>query len=121
MAVTNAFLTTCRNAVGSLAELSAFRTSLASLQSATRAERIRVWHATYSPTSTGQSLAYQLRLAIRNTVNAQADIAGTLSPLDRESAYRTMDTEFVPEMARPLSDDQEHAELEKLLREDELS
>lgn len=121
MALTTAFLNTCRTAVGSLTELTTFRAALRVAQGSRRADRIAAWHAAYSPTTSGPSPAYNLRRAIRDTVNAQADIAGTLGQLDRESAVRTVAAEFVPDFARPPSDDQEQAALEQLLREDTLS
>lgn len=121
MALTTAFLNTCREAVGQLAELATFRAALQLAQNARRANRIAAWHAAYSPTTAGPSPAYLLRQAIRDTINAQADIAGTLGPLDRESAYRTVVAEFVPTYPKPPTDEQEQAALEQLLREDTLS
>jgi hypothetical protein len=73
MALTTAFLSTCRTTIGSLAELSTFREALAAVGTGTRAERLAAWTAAYSPTATGQSLAYLLRAAIRNVINAAAD------------------------------------------------
>lgn len=54
MALTTAFLSTCRTTIGSLAELSTFREALAAVGTGTRAERLAAWTAAYSPTATGQ-------------------------------------------------------------------
>lgn len=121
MALTTAFLNTCRTAIGSIPELTAFRTARHNSLTATRANRIAAWHAAHSPTTAGPSPAYNLRRAIRDVVNARADAAGTLGPLERESAYATLAAEFVPEQARPMSDAEEAAALETLLRQEQLS
>lgn len=121
MALTDSFLVTCRSYIDDLDELATYRAALANIASAARANRVAAWHAAYSPTLTGQSPAYNLRLAIRGVVNAQADIAGTLGPLERESAYSTLSGEYVSTYPKPLDDNQEQAELEKLIRLDRLS
>lgn len=121
MALTDSFMATCRAAVLTLSELTTFQTALTNAQAATRANRIAAWHAAYSDTISGPSPANNLRRAIRDTVNAQADINGTLGLLDRESAYRTLVAEVVPNFAKPLSDAQEAAALETILREEQLS
>lgn len=121
MALTTAFLNTCRSAIASLAELTAFRESLALTDAATRAERIAAWHATFSPDGDGICPAHSLRQAIRGVVHAQADLSGALGTLDRESAYRTLAAEFVPVYPRPATDDEANAAFEQLLLEDRLS
>jgi|GEM_PF-6134680 len=121
MALTDSFLVTCRGVIDDLDELTTYRDALANIASASRASRVAAWHAAYSPTTTGQSPAYLLRKAIRDTVNAQADIAGTLGPLERESAYSQLAGEYVSTYPKPLDDNQEQAELEKLIRLDRLS
>ena len=107
--------------VRGLPELTAFRNALADIASATRADRLAAWHAAYTPTATGPSLVQQLRKAIRDVINAQADSEGTLSPLERESMYRTLVAEFAPSSDRPQTDDEEYATLQQLLRADQLS
>lgn len=119
MPLTDSYLAACRLVIQSLPELTAFRSALAVTETATRADRVRSWHATYDDAQAGHSPAYRLRRAVRDVVNAQADASITL--LERESAYRTLVTEVVPEMARPLTDEQETEAFEKLLREDRLS
>ena len=113
MALTTAFLNSCRTSINSLVELTTFRTALAAVGAGTRAERLAAWTSAYKPTATGQSLAYQLRVAIRNVVNAAAD--GGQGPLDLESAYQTLAAEFAPDATKPNDAVQEAAELAQLL------
>lgn len=114
MALTTAFLNTCRTSINSLSELSAFRTALAAVGMGTRAERLAAWTAAYAPPATGgQSLAYQLRAAIRGVINAAAD--GGQGPLDLASAYTTLSAEFAPDATKPNDAVQEAAERELLL------
>jgi len=122
MALTTAFVNTCRSAVlAPLAELTAFRAALAVAQSGTRATRVAAWYATYSPGTDGLSPAYNLRRAVRDVVNAKADAAGTMSPSERELAYQQLVAEVVPDTSRPISDAEEATALETLIREDRLS
>lgn len=53
MALTTAFLNSCRTSINSLAELTTFRTALAAVGTGTRAERFAAWAAAYSPTASG--------------------------------------------------------------------
>lgn len=121
MPVTDSFLTTCRTAITALPELTTFRTALASVGVGTIDARRAAWTACYGENQTGGSPAYRLAKAIRETVLAQAGIAGTLSPLDRESAYRTMEAEFVPTAPKPPTRTQEEDELRRLLLEQQVS
>lgn len=122
MALTDAFLNTCRTAIASLAELTAFRTAYATFSSSSRASRLGYWHAVYTPGGTdATSPAHTLRVAIRGVINAQADIAGTLSPLDREQAYRTLNAEYVTVVERPPTDAEEQAAFQTLFFQDLLS
>lgn len=122
MPVTDSFLAACRTAVAALPELTAFRAALTSLGSATRTARAAAWVAAYDDNaSPAKSPAQRLRKAIRETVLAQADAVGTLSALDRESAYRTLAGEFVPAYPTPLTAAQEDAELQRVLTADRLS
>ena len=121
MALTDAFVQTCRTAINLTPEVTAFRTAAAAALTGTRTARIAAWYATYSPGVNGLCPALSLRKAIRDTVNAQADISGALGPLDRESAYRTLSAEFVPDYARPPSDADESAALATLLLQEQMS
>jgi hypothetical protein len=121
MALTTAFLNTCRDAIADLAELTAFRSALAGALSGTRSARVSAWSATYAHTSSDPSPAYNLRRAIRDTVNAQADASGALGLLDRESAYQTLSAEFAPDYPKPPSDAEEAAALEIILSQEQLS
>lgn len=122
MALTDAFLATCRVAINSLPELTTFRTAntLAATEQS-RIGRVAAYGRAYGATTSTPSPAYNLARAIRETVNAQADSNGTLGLLDRESAVTTLTAEFVPNVTRPESEDTETAELEAFLREDQLS
>lgn len=123
MPVTASFLATCRTAVSALPELTAFRAALASVGTgATSGARRAAWSACYDDSlSPLKSPAYRLRKAILDTVAAEADIAATLSPLDRAAAYRTLRDEFVPAHAAPPSLAAESAELQQALLDDMLS
>lgn len=124
MALTDAFLNVCRAAVDDLNELSAFRTAGA-LADETRAERRAQWSRLYAADTTGTSAADRLRGAIRATVNGQADTygaigSGVVGAMERETAYRTLIGEYVPEVARPTSDANELAALQAAIDEDTL-
>lgn len=121
MALTTAFLNTCRESIGSLTELTTFRAARIAADTGNRSARIAAWHAAYSPTLTGPSPAYLLRVAIRGVVNAAADASGALGTLDRESAYSTLAAEFVPTINQPASDAEELAALEQIIAQEQLS
>lgn len=118
MPLTDAFLATCRTAVEALPELATFRAAKAVADTATRAARVAAWHSAYDGVT---SPAYLLRRAIRDTVNAQADIAGNKTLLDRESAYGTLSAQYAHQPDCPLTDAQEQAELERLILLDQAS
>ncbi len=109
MALTDAFLTTCRTAIVALPELTAFRAAIAPMSS--RAVRVAAWYATYTPPSS--SLAYQLRVAIRNAILAAQ--TGAQGPLDLESAYNTLAAQYAPEANRPLNDTEVAAQVAKII------
>lgn len=115
MALTTAFLTTCRAAIALLPELTTFRASLATATSGNRAARIAAWHATFTPGLGGSSPALALRKAIRDTINAQADASGALGLLDRECAVSTLSAEYAPHIERPASDAAEAAAYQQAL------
>lgn len=123
MPLTAAFLDTCRTRVVLLAEYAAYNTAGA-LADGTRAERTARWNRLYLEGSTGVSVANQLRKAIRSTVNAEADKyqtagSGTVAPLERESAYRTLIGEYCPILTKQPSKAVELAEI-KLAQDEEL-
>jgi hypothetical protein len=117
MALTDAFLGGCRAAIGALPELTTFRSAQA-LTAHTLAGRTATYNRAFGDALSTPSPAYNLALAIRNTVNARADADGTLGLLDRETAYSTLAAEYVPATDRPPSEAAEAAELEQLLAED---
>lgn len=121
MPISDSFLGTCRGLIDDLPELSTFRAALANITSTSRAARSAAWAGAFGDAQAGLSPAYRLRRAIRDTVNSQADIAGNMSGLDRESAYRTMAAEFVPEVPPPPTLAAERDELERLRLEDSMS
>ncbi len=122
MPVTEAFLTTCRTAVAALPELVTFRAALSNLGSVSRTARTGAWTAAYDDNKTvGGSPASRLAKAIRESVQAAADAAGTLSPMDRESAYRTVVAFYLPVEPKPPTAAQEDAELQRLATEYRLS
>jgi len=121
MALTDSFLATCRAAIALLPELATFRTAKTLAETGTRAQRTAAWNAAYSDAQAGLSPAYRLRKAVRDTVNAQADTAGTLGLLDRESAYQTLVAEVVTTVPPPSSAAAEYAAFQRLVTEDQLS
>jgi len=118
VALTDAFLASCRSTIMASDELATFKDSLELADSGTRSDRTAAWVATYVGTD---SPAMLLRQAIRGAVNAAADASGALGLLDRESACRTLSDEFVPTYPRPPLAAAEQAALEAALLEDQLS
>ena len=115
MPLTDAYLASCRTTILASAELTAFRAARAVTDSSTRAARRAAWYATYEPAAGGLSPAYNLRKMIRDIVNAQGDITGNITGLDRESAYRTFVSEFAPDLDRPATETQELAARKTIL------
>lgn len=125
MALTDAFLNVCRGVIANLPERSAFITA-GTLANDTRAERSARWGRLYGTDATSTSVASRYRKAIRDMVNAEADKyatagSGTVSPLERESAIRTLVTEFVPAVSKPKSSADELAALDRAISEEQLS
>jgi hypothetical protein len=106
----------CRLAIGALEELTTFQAALA-LATDTLAGRRAAHARAYGSATSTPSPAYELALAIRRTVNALADTAGTLGLLDRESAVTTLTSEYIPTVVRVNSDDEEAEEVTELLAE----
>jgi hypothetical protein len=119
VALTDAFLGSCRSAVAVLTELTTFRTANRLGESEhTISGRATAYQRTFGTSQSNPSPAYNLALAIRQTVSALADAAGTLGVYDRERAVRTLTAEYVPATDRPPTAEQEATELAQLLAED---
>ena len=118
MALTTAFLNTCRTAIAASSEWAAFKTAREVSSSGGRAARLTAWHATYSGAT---NPADTLRLAIRRIVGSEADSSGALGVLDRESAYATLTLEYVPVVPKPMSPQEESDALAALLLQEQLS
>lgn len=116
MAVSDAYLATCRARIDATAEKSAFTTALTAFADAKAANRGAKWQACFSDAQAGLSPAYQLRKAIRDIVTAHnGGDDGTYSALDVEAAVRTLCAEYVPSVKPPLTAQEEEAVLESLL------
>lgn len=121
MALTDTFLNACRTALEApVAELTAFRASLAAALAGARSARVAAWHATYSAGADGSSPFQRLCQAVRAVVAAQADASGALGPLDRESAVRTLCAQYAPEYRRPATDAEQKAAIQALTEESQL-
>lgn len=107
MPLTTAFLDVCRGVIDDLAELSSYR-SEGALADATRSEKVARWARLFEVDSTGTSEAQRLQNAIRGVVNAEADKYGTagsgvVNASERESGYRTLVSEYMPAIPKPLT------------------
>ena len=121
MALETSFITTCKSAVSASPEYTAFTTAYAGFSTAGRPNRIAAWHAVYTDSTGNGSVVNDLRLAIRRTVNAQADSSGALGPLDREEAVRQLNEYFIPDIAAPATDAEENAAFQAALVQELLS
>lgn len=113
MAVTEAFLTTCRTSIERASELSAFRTAYAAYNSASRSTRGVYRELAYGSTS-GESLAYKCRAMIRSVVTNLSTTNG-VTAIDREDAIRTLAAEYVPDAPRIIPPAEEAAEFRTLI------
>jgi hypothetical protein len=118
MAASESFLTTCRTAIALLSELTAFRAAYATFDAASADDKGQYWQAVYGPLSTGPSLAYRLRSKIREIVTVTDS---TVVGADKEEAYRTLVTQYVPNVQQPPTTEQREAELEAMLLRSQLS
>lgn len=118
MAVTTAFINTCRAQVVVTGEYTAFNTAQALYANAARADRARYWYLTYGDNQTNLSPAYRLRKVIRDTITAGADATVTAS--DRETIYQILVDNLVPRTKRPATRDEDAAGLATLLTEGQL-
>ena len=119
MPVTDAFLQTCRDDIIDLTELTAFRTAYALYDAASHANKGLYWALCFSDSQTGLSPAYRLKKGVRDTVLSLA--TASISPTERESAYRTLSAEYVPSVDPPPQAVEESAELQTLLVQELLS
>lgn len=120
MAVTEAFLATCRTAIERLPELTAFRTAYASYDQSPKSTKAQYWSAVFDNQATGASLHQLLKNQIRGTVTELAR-QNSVTDLDREEAYRQLSAQYAPKPARPLSNAVESAQLQELLVQEMLS
>lgn len=119
MAVSDAFLATCRTQIAASAEYTAFRTALTALGASARAGKPALWQALYGDNQAGLSPAYRLRRVVRDTV--QANRTASTTPLDLEAAYRTLAAEYAPPARQPQNAEQEAAAFQDLLLQDQMS
>lgn len=119
MAVTEAFLSSCRDAIEASPELAAFRTAYAAFDAAPRSSKGRYWRAAYDDAQAGLSPAYRVKKVVRDTVQALAD--GTVTAMERESAYRTLAGQYVPNVREPQLPAEAAAELQRVIQEDRVT
>ena len=112
MAISSAFLTTVRAAIILTPEYAAYQAAVAVLDGASETDRLAKWQLAYG-SQAGDSLAMQLRRAIRNVILNQ-DLSA-LSTLERESAYRTLEAIYVRVDDKPLTSAEEIAALTELV------
>ena len=116
MAISDSFLATCRAQILSLTELTTFQTALTKFESANGTDAQRAaWHECFSDAQANKSPAHQLRLAIRAVIGNQN--LTDLSSLERESAYRTLESQFVTARYEPPTVQEERQFLQDLLIE----
>lgn len=116
MAVTEAFLASCRTAIEASPELAAFRTAYAAFDAAPRSSKGRYWRAAFDDAQAGLSPAYRVKKLVRETVQALAD--GTVTAMERETAYRTLAGQYAPSVREPQSTTEVAAELQRVIQED---
>lgn len=121
MPYTETFLSTCRASINAQPEVATFRTAFAAFETASHNSKGAQWVAVYSDAQSGMSPAYQLRKVIRDTTTALAISTGGISPTEREEAIRTLCGQYVPDVTRPLTNEQEAAALQELLIQEQLS
>ena len=121
MAVTDAFIATCRTRVLASAQLAAYNAAGA-LANDTRAERVAQWGRLFNADSRGTSVAVRTRAEIRGIVNAEADIlaatAGTVvGREERETLAATLIADYTPDLPRPTSDAVELANIQRIIEQ----
>lgn len=119
MPISESFLATCRATIDDQAELTTFRTAFGLYESASHANKSQYWHLAFNDAQAGLSPAYALKAVIRGVAQTTAD--STISPLERESAYRTLVAEYVPDVKQPMTAPEEAAALTELLVQELLS
>lgn len=113
MAVTESFLASCRTAIDLHPEVAAFRAAYALYDAASRADKGRYWRLAFDDAQTGLSPAYRLKKLVREVIASLAD--ATVTPAEREAAYRTLGGEYVPAVPEPTPIEQEQLELQRLI------
>ena len=113
MAISNAFLTTCRTAIDSLTELTAYRAATAALDTAGELDKRAKWTLAYNDAQTGGSPALRLRMAIRSVVAGQ-DLSALSIP-ERETAYQTLAGIYLRDDEKPPTPAEEVAALTELV------
>lgn len=116
MAVTESFLASCRTSIELHPEFTAFRTAYTAFDTAPRAQKGAYWRLAFDDAQTGLSPAYRLKKVIRDVIAATADT--TVSRTEREEAYRTLSSQYVPAVTEPKERAEEVAELHRLILED---
>lgn len=104
MPYTESFLATCRTQIEATAEFTAYRTAYGLYDAASVADKAAYWQATFSDSQSGQSPAMALKKVIRSVVTSQAAITGGISDTERETAYRSLQSQYVGKPAPPISD-----------------
>ena len=115
MAVTAGFLLTCEGLVAALPELTTFRSAQSAFDNASELDRVTRWIAAFGEAQLSGSPALRLRKAIREVVVSQSDGLTTMNAADKESAYATLATKFVPAPQRPSSQEEQDAEVLPLI------
>ena len=113
MAISSAFLTTCRAAIILTPEYTAYQAALAALDAASEPDRLAKWQAAYNDAQAGLSPAYRLRRAIRDVVMNQ-DLS-LLGALEREQVCQTLAGMYLRDDERPLTSAEDAAALSTLV------
>lgn len=119
MPIAQSFLDTCTTSILLLPELTTFRTAYALYDAASQTDRPGYWADAFDDAQSGLSPAYRLRKAIRDIVRSTVD--ATISPTEREEAYRTLTALYVPDIKPPRPYAEEAADLQDLLTRELLS
>lgn len=113
MAISSAFLTTCRASIVLTTEYTDYAAALNVFDAASEPDKLAKWLLLNGDSQTGGSMAMRLRVAIREVVRNQ-DLAD-LSTLEREEVVRTLSGMYLR------SDDKPQTEAEKFVVLSELA
>jgi hypothetical protein len=119
VAVTVTLLNNCRTALAGRPELTAYQTARDAYGAGSDAARPALWYAAFGDNQANLSPAYRLKVAIRETIAQQAD--ATVTPAERETAYRQLVSEYVQDVPKPTSRTDEQADLVAAINEDLLA